>query len=253
MHPPHSTTTTASETDLGHGCVHSGFLWDTLPTASRHILSTCEAIFDVGSVPDLGATRRRVCSRRHGNATANAMGNPRAASRHILFMRYSTSGLFPTWALLDVGSVPDASLVRSMRVSKNSFPAAIRSDLCCATSCLHLDHVGHPADAQCAGAQLRVARCDLCCQSTAHVCDSAESVRKYFPYSTFRSGDTWTFVCASAGALHRCATVPTLAKHTSFEHKYLKLFFAHACAGAGLRRFAQATQACAVHVTAKND
>ena len=52
---------------------------------------------------------------------------PRAASRHILFIceHYSSLGLFPTWALLDVGSVPDASLVRRMRVSKNSFPAAI--------------------------------------------------------------------------------------------------------------------------------
>jgi len=51
MHPPHGMTTTASETGLGHGCVHSDFLLD----ASRHILSTCEAMFDVGSVPDLGA------------------------------------------------------------------------------------------------------------------------------------------------------------------------------------------------------
>ena len=147
---------------------------------------------------------------------------PRAASRHILFTceHYSTSDLFPTWALLDVGSVPDASLVRSMRASKNSSPAAMRSDLCCATSCAH----------KC------VARSDLCCRGTAHVCDSAEDVRKYFP-----SVITWMFVCASAGALHKWATVPTLAKHTSFGHKYFcKPALVQACEG--LRRLRSLAQ-----------
>ena len=137
-----------------------------------------------------------------------------------LARRYSTSDLFPTWALLDVGSVPDANLARGMRASKNSSPAAMRSDLCCATSCAH----------RC------VARSDLCCRGTAHVCDSAEGVRKYFP-----SADTWMFVCASAGALHRWATVPTLAKHTSFGHKYFcKLALAQACEG--LRRLRSLAQ-----------
>ena len=95
MHPPHCTTTTASEAD---------YFSDT----------------DMYTV---------IFSGTHFPLPADIF--------YPLARRYSTSDLFPTWALLDVGSVPDANLVRSMRASKNSSPAAMRSDLCCATSCAH--------------------------------------------------------------------------------------------------------------------
>ena len=184
MHPPHGTTTTASETDLGHGCVHSGFLWDTPPTGSRHLLSTCKAIFDVGSVPDLGATRRRVCSRRQ----------PRA--KHASF--------------------------------EKQFPCgnAIRSVLCNVVCAQMRGTIRSVLPRHCA----RLRQCRGC--------------QTIFPVCRYLD------VCLCQ---RRRAAPMGDGADTCEAHEFRTQIFLQACAGAGLRRFAQATQPCAVHVMAKND
>ena len=77
-----------------------------------------------------GTGRARV---GHGSATAMPRAMPRQVPRALPADKfYSSATQRRVCSRPDVGSVPDASLVRSMRVSKNSFPAAIkiRSVLC---------------------------------------------------------------------------------------------------------------------------